>query len=298
VVKTNPVEKCRRQRLGKCSFFKKIKLEPFFHVAKRHVISHTKSYKLNQNSTLPPTIGKLQIMSNVASTRKRKRSGEDVQQKRQERIIRNRIAAQESRDRQKKHVQELEMMNKELKESNQLLSKRLLLVEEQNRLLMEQFGTLTHHSLFTDNINKEILVDDRLTLTPKPQFVNTPSFDPFLFHGTPNYTCFTPMPVTECKTFEEVFQDILSEPPTTFTTPIENIDEMKTNPARIVTQQQLLISLISLMSLVLNSQTPQRLLVSCSPMNSKPVRSIKLNESKWNDYLKREYPICHSFLSV
>jgi len=70
--------------------------------------------------------------------RKRKHTLEDKDQKQRERILRNRAAAQDSRDRKRRYVTSLEATNEQLKEQNDELTKRLKTVETENELLTAQ----------------------------------------------------------------------------------------------------------------------------------------------------------------
>jgi len=70
--------------------------------------------------------------------RKRKHTLEDKDQKQRERILRNRAAAQDSRDRKRRYVSSLEATNEQLKEQNDELTKRLKTVETENELLTAQ----------------------------------------------------------------------------------------------------------------------------------------------------------------
>ncbi|KAI8581775.1 hypothetical protein K450DRAFT_231133 [Umbelopsis ramanniana AG] len=57
--------------------------------------------------------------------KKRKHTLEDKDQKQKERILRNRAAAQDSRDRKRRYISNLENDNQQLKEKNEELNKRL-----------------------------------------------------------------------------------------------------------------------------------------------------------------------------
>ncbi|KAJ3268763.1 hypothetical protein HDV01_002309 [Terramyces sp. JEL0728] len=72
-------------------------------------------------------------------SRKRKRTSEE---KAKERVIRNRQAAQESRDRQKRYVKELEEANQTLLKNNELLVSTVSTLQEQNRLLSEKLDSI------------------------------------------------------------------------------------------------------------------------------------------------------------
>ncbi|KAI8074948.1 hypothetical protein BC940DRAFT_328554 [Gongronella butleri] len=70
---------------------------------------------------------------------------EDKDQKTKERILRNRAAAQESRDKKRRYVADLESNNKKLTEENEMMNKKLKLMESQNHLLLAQLAQLHAH---------------------------------------------------------------------------------------------------------------------------------------------------------
>ncbi|KAG2185554.1 hypothetical protein INT44_002347 [Umbelopsis vinacea] len=70
--------------------------------------------------------------------KKRKHTLEDKDQKQRERILRNRAAAQDSRDRKRRYISNLETDNQQLKEQNEELNKRLQSVETENEVLSAQ----------------------------------------------------------------------------------------------------------------------------------------------------------------
>lgn len=75
----------------------------------------------------------------------RKRKAESIEEKEQrqrERILRNRHAAQMSRDKKRKQMTDLESQNTVLKEENVHLSKRLKIVEEENSILSAKLDTI------------------------------------------------------------------------------------------------------------------------------------------------------------
>jgi len=76
--------------------------------------------------------------SNSVNPRKRKQTLEDVDQKQRERILRNRAAAQDSRDRKRRYISTLETTNEQLQEKNNELTERLKTVETENQLLSAQ----------------------------------------------------------------------------------------------------------------------------------------------------------------
>ncbi|KAI9020776.1 hypothetical protein CLU79DRAFT_703657 [Phycomyces nitens] len=65
------------------------------------------------------------------------------EQKAKERVLRNRAAAQESRDKKRRYVATLESSNEQLKQENEQITKRAKLLEAQNEALtvqLEAFG--------------------------------------------------------------------------------------------------------------------------------------------------------------
>ncbi|KAF9179647.1 hypothetical protein BGZ51_006763 [Haplosporangium sp. Z 767] len=81
----------------------------------------------------------------LAVTNGRKRSGEplDKEAKARERVLRNRAAAQESRDKKRKYVAEIETLNENLQQENSQLLKRLKTVESDNLALSQRLEALT-----------------------------------------------------------------------------------------------------------------------------------------------------------
>ncbi|KAG0133444.1 hypothetical protein HOY82DRAFT_641144 [Tuber indicum] len=70
--------------------------------------------------------------------RKRAKTEEEKEQRRIERILRNRAAARSSRERKERHVQDLEEERRVLAESNTAMNIRLSVLEESNRSLRQQ----------------------------------------------------------------------------------------------------------------------------------------------------------------
>lgn len=86
----------------------------------------------NENSELS-TNDETNSKKKTAGGRKRKaESLEEKEQRQRERILRNRHAAQMSRDKKRRQMADLESQNALLKEENEHLSKRLKVVEEEN----------------------------------------------------------------------------------------------------------------------------------------------------------------------
>jgi septal ring factor EnvC (AmiA/AmiB activator) len=81
--------------------------------------------------------------SDIVSTKKSRLSLDDKDQKTKERILRNRAAAQESRDKKRKYVSDLESANKKLNEENDTMNKRMKSLEHQNAILSSQLMSVT-----------------------------------------------------------------------------------------------------------------------------------------------------------
>ncbi|KAF9578721.1 hypothetical protein BGW38_005346 [Lunasporangiospora selenospora] len=83
--------------------------------------------------------------ASVESTTPRRRSNvdpADKEAKARERVLRNRAAAQESRDKKRKYVADIETSNQDLQDENTQLLKRLKTVEDDNLLLSQRIETL------------------------------------------------------------------------------------------------------------------------------------------------------------
>ncbi|KAF9131062.1 hypothetical protein BGW39_002323 [Mortierella sp. 14UC] len=84
--------------------------------------------------------------STTTNNNSRKRSAvdpSDKEAKARERVLRNRAAAQESRDKKRKYVSEIEASNESLQQENCQLLKRLKTVESDNLSLHQRLETLT-----------------------------------------------------------------------------------------------------------------------------------------------------------
>jgi len=79
----------------------------------------------------------------IVSTKKSRLSLDDKDQKTKERILRNRAAAQESRDKKRKYVSDLEDSNKRLNGENDTLNKKVKTLEHQNAVLSSQLLSVT-----------------------------------------------------------------------------------------------------------------------------------------------------------
>ncbi|KAI9489324.1 hypothetical protein BDB00DRAFT_981287 [Zychaea mexicana] len=81
----------------------------------------------------------------VVQTKKSRLSLDDKDQKTKERILRNRAAAQESRDKKRRYVVDLEARNKQLQEENERVTKRAKTLEAHNQILSAQLLVLSQH---------------------------------------------------------------------------------------------------------------------------------------------------------
>ncbi|KAL0143861.1 hypothetical protein V8B55DRAFT_1481195 [Mucor lusitanicus] len=79
----------------------------------------------------------------IVSIKKSRLSLDDKDQKTKERILRNRAAAQESRDKKRRYVSDLEATNKKLTEENENANKRVKTLEQQNAILNSQLEAFT-----------------------------------------------------------------------------------------------------------------------------------------------------------
>ncbi|KAL1919716.1 uncharacterized protein VTP21DRAFT_1647 [Calcarisporiella thermophila] len=77
------------------------------------------------------------------SDRRGRISLEGMDEKMKTRVLRNRAAAQESREKKRRYITELETANSSLKEENEHLSKRLKLVETENATLSARIDALS-----------------------------------------------------------------------------------------------------------------------------------------------------------
>ncbi|KAG0021985.1 hypothetical protein BGZ80_001279 [Entomortierella chlamydospora] len=87
--------------------------------------------------------GKASSTSSTTKSRKRSSDPLDKEAKARERVLRNRAAAQESRDKKRKYVADIEASNELLQEENCQLLKRLKTVESDNLALSQRLEALT-----------------------------------------------------------------------------------------------------------------------------------------------------------
>lgn len=97
-----------------------------------------------ERSTSPSSPVATEEKKKSAGGRKRKaESLEEKEQRQRERILRNRHAAQMSRDKKRRQMADLESQNVVLKEENVHLSKRLKAVEDENAVLSNRLETIS-----------------------------------------------------------------------------------------------------------------------------------------------------------
>jgi hypothetical protein len=80
------------------------------------------------------------IVRNKPVVKKSRLSLEDKDQKTKERILRNRAAAQESRDKKRRYVADLESNNERLQAENETMNKRVKLLETRNQSMSKQLS--------------------------------------------------------------------------------------------------------------------------------------------------------------
>ncbi|KAI7857548.1 hypothetical protein BDC45DRAFT_435291 [Circinella umbellata] len=96
----------------------------------------------NSNNNNNNNINNKSSKRTVVQTKKSRLSLDDKDQKTKERILRNRAAAQESRDKKRRYVADLETKNKQLEEENERVTKRAKNLEIQNEILSAQLLVL------------------------------------------------------------------------------------------------------------------------------------------------------------
>ncbi|KAI9256278.1 hypothetical protein BY458DRAFT_519559 [Sporodiniella umbellata] len=84
-------------------------------------------------------------MPAVVAPKKSRVSLEEKDQKTKERILRNRAAAQESRDKKRRYVTDLETKNKQLEQENDQAKKKMRTLEDQNKWLASQLEAISQH---------------------------------------------------------------------------------------------------------------------------------------------------------
>ncbi|KAG1153847.1 hypothetical protein G6F37_009984 [Rhizopus arrhizus] len=91
--------------------------------------------------TMDPLV--IPTTTNVVRPKKSRVTLEDKDQKTKERILRNRAAAQESRDKKRRYVSDLESSNKRLEEENGQMKKKMKHLEEENMSLACQLESIS-----------------------------------------------------------------------------------------------------------------------------------------------------------
>lgn len=80
------------------------------------------------------------IVKSKPMVKKSRLSLEDKDQKTKERILRNRAAAQESRDKKRRYVADLETSNERLQAENETMNKRIKVLETRNQSMSKQLS--------------------------------------------------------------------------------------------------------------------------------------------------------------
>ena len=98
-------------------------------------------------TNLPPRYGIAIILNDCASTydifRKRAKTEDEKEQRRIERVLRNRQAAQSSRERKRQEVEKLEGEKQTIEQQNVALKQQLMTVEHEKWLLRQQVAKMT-----------------------------------------------------------------------------------------------------------------------------------------------------------
>ena len=98
-------------------------------------------------TNLPPRYDITSIANNCASTynlsRKRAKTEDEKEQRRIERVLRNRQAAQSSRERKRQEVEKLEGEKQSIEQQNAALKQQLMTVEHEKWLLRQQVAKMT-----------------------------------------------------------------------------------------------------------------------------------------------------------
>ncbi|GAB4854118.1 Transcription factor hy5 [Ancistrocladus abbreviatus] len=81
--------------------------------------------------------GRDQVQAVAGSQRKRGRSSADKESKRLKRLLRNRVSAQQARERKKAYLNELEVRVKDLEKRNSELEERLSTLQNENQMLRQ-----------------------------------------------------------------------------------------------------------------------------------------------------------------
>ncbi|CAG8436744.1 9024_t:CDS:2 [Diversispora eburnea] len=95
------------------------------------------------NASTPPNVVSEEKKKSAGGRKRKAESLEEKEQRQRERILRNRHAAQMSRDKKRRQMADLESQNNILKEENVHLSKRVKAVEEENTILSAKLDDLS-----------------------------------------------------------------------------------------------------------------------------------------------------------
>jgi hypothetical protein len=259
------------------------------------------------------------------------KEAERVEKKRL-RVIRNRQSAQESRNRQKKYVADLENMNNDLRRLNEALIERMKILEQQNLMLLQKFNSsnpteqLTLPEPMVGLDLKTSLVEDRRQSVDSE--ITSPSwsnetvlgFDD-LFSSESVYS--SPPTLSEAITTPDFLDDLFKPDSsklaehtaltiddffkpaeqnytTTFAIPEISIKDSKLlsfPEVEVTSLKKMNSSRVSLMSQTFSILAPTILLVCCSQMKSSlSNQRLVVNEARWNAMLARKYPICYDLL--
>ncbi|KAI9204720.1 uncharacterized protein BJ171DRAFT_100293 [Polychytrium aggregatum] len=108
-----------------------------------------------------------------ATSRKRKLTVEEKEEKSKQRALKNRLAAQESRDKKKQYIQDLEDDNASLKQQKDQLLERVQTLEELNQSLTHKMDTLIQHF----SVFQKAMILPAPTPDPSPAPSFFPDFD-------------------------------------------------------------------------------------------------------------------------
>ncbi|KAJ3125523.1 hypothetical protein HK098_000210 [Nowakowskiella sp. JEL0407] len=118
--------------------------------------------------------------STTKGTRKRKNlSPEEKEERLKERVLRNRAAAQESRDKKRKQMEDLESQNKILTKQNADLTQRLMALETMNRTLMSKVDGIANKiaELPITPPSQRSSVDNDVALLNRTKYSGSPTTD-------------------------------------------------------------------------------------------------------------------------
>ena len=123
----------------------------------------------------------------IIHSSKRAKTEAEKEQRRIERVLRNRAAAQSSRERKRKEVQALEDQKALLEENNDLLKSRLTIAEQQNQALGQQLKEMeekiSHYENYMRVARQVAAAVEKESVHPTPADEPVPikEEDPFIF---------------------------------------------------------------------------------------------------------------------